>query len=368
MGKQRICLIYTGGTIAMRRTADGLVPPTNPKDFLRIAPELKDIVDVHFVPLLNKDSTNMNPQDWQKMARAVYNRRNAGYRGFVIAHGTDTMHFSASALSFALGPSLNFPVVFTGAQTIPEVPHGDARVNLVRACLTALTELAEVVVCFGDYIFRGCRVQKKDERKFDAFESPGYFPIGYISEVIELHPSAKLRRPGAPSLQKAEFRPDFESRILQVSLIPGLDPRLLRPAIDSDLCRGVMLQSFGWGNVPDEEPYSFESTIRFAVEERGKPVVIVSQFPARATIGTAYKPGLTAVRAGAIATGNMTNAAAVAKFGWILSQVEKEKSALRLHDSEVMESIRKRMQDNYVGETDVSPAPQGASSGGEAGE
>jgi L-asparaginase/Glu-tRNA(Gln) amidotransferase subunit D len=110
---------------------------------------------------MNKDSTNMNPGDWEDIAEAVYRRRNAGYRGFVIAHGTDTMHFSASAVAFALGKNLNFPVVFTGAQTAPDIPHGDARVSLLRAFKVALTDLAEVVICFGDFVFRGCRAQKK---------------------------------------------------------------------------------------------------------------------------------------------------------------------------------------------------------------
>src|SRR4051794_27977384 len=112
--RPRICLIYTGGTIGMVRDRSGdLRPPDDPADFLRVAPELEDIVSYEFVPLLNKDSTNVVPSDWVKMARAIYQRRNDGYDGFVVVHGTDTMHFSASAVAFALGPALPVPVVFT---------------------------------------------------------------------------------------------------------------------------------------------------------------------------------------------------------------------------------------------------------------
>jgi len=345
----RICLIYTGGTIGMIDTPRGLRPPDDPSDFLSLAPELSSFVEVEFVPLLNKDSTNMTPADWTKMACAVYERLDRGYAGFVIAHGTDTMHFSSSALSFAFGTNLSLPIVFTGAQTIPQVAHGDARVNLVRSCMVALADLAEVVISFGDYIFRGCRVQKKDERRFDAFESPGYFPIGYISENIDLHPTAKSRtRDRLP----IDFHPEFETGVLQVALIPGLEPELLIPSIDRQDCKGIMLQSFGWGNVPDEAPFSFEEVIKHAVRDLGKPVLITSQFPAHATMGSAYAPGIKAVKAGAIPTGNMTNAAAAAKFRWILAQIEKEIEEGKLAEADKMGEINRCMQNNYVREMD----------------
>lgn len=333
----------------MVETPEGLRPPDDPSDFLRMAPELKDIANVEFVPLLNKDSTNMHPADWAAIARAIYDRHENGYAGFVIAHGTDTMHFSSSAIAFALGANLNLPVVFTGAQTIPSVAHGDARINLIRAVKATLADLAEVVVSFGDYVFRGCRVQKKDERRFDAFESPGYFPIGYISEEIELHPTAKTRASRAKEL---DFRAEFASGILQVALIPGLEPELIVPSIEAPTCQGVMLQSFGWGNVPDAAPFSFEEVIRHAVHTLSKPVIITSQFPAHTTVGSAYEPGLRAVRAGAIPTGNMTNAAATAKFRWILAQVELDILSGRIAKGEKIAAVTRGMALNYVGEMD----------------
>ena len=349
--KPKICLIYTGGTIGMIQTRSGLRPPNDPDDFLHIAPELKTFVKVEFVPLLNKDSTNMHPDDWKTMARAVYERRDAGYKGFVIAHGTDTMHFSSSALAFVFGTNLNFPVVFTGAQTIPQVAHGDARINLIRACKVALTDLAEVVISFGDFVFRGCRVQKKDERRFDAFESPGYFPIGYITEDIVLHPTAK-RKVKESEAKPMNFRCEFEDGIVQVALIPGLEPGLIHAAVKSGNCKGIMLQSFGWGNVPDEPPYSFEEIIRYAVQELNKPVIVTSQFPAHATLGSVYEPGIKAVKAGAIPTGNMTNAAAAAKFRWILAQIRGEIEEGKLSRSAKITEVNNRMQHDYIGEMD----------------
>jgi len=156
----------------MVRGPDGhLIPPSDPEDFLELAPEVNVRAEVEPIVIMNKDSTNIHHEDWTTIANAIWERRGAGYDGFIVTHGTDTMHFSASAVAFALGPHLPFPVVFTGAQTIPEVPHGDVRPNLLRAIEVACSDIAEVVICFGDYVFRGCRSQKKHENRFDAFES-----------------------------------------------------------------------------------------------------------------------------------------------------------------------------------------------------
>jgi L-asparaginase len=325
---------------------DVLRPPENPENFLDMAPELKDFWDFDFVSLMNKDSTNMNPDDWVKIAEAIYERRDAGYDGFVIAHGTDTMHFSASAVALALGANLNFPVVFTGAQTTPDVPHGDARVNLLRAFKVASTDLAEVVICFGNHVFRGCRAQKKDERRFDAFESPACFPLADITAEILIHPAAIMRR---TTKEEIEFKSKFASGVFQVSLIPGLEPHLLLSLLDEDDCKGIVLQSFGAGNVPNEEPYSLTGFIEQATTA-GKPVLVTSQFPANATLHTAYEPGRKAIEAGAVPTGNMTSACAMAKFRWVLAQVDEMDLT---SSTEKLQKIREMMNTVYIEELDV---------------
>jgi L-asparaginase/Glu-tRNA(Gln) amidotransferase subunit D len=237
--------------------------------------------------------------------------------------------------------------VFTGAQTIPEVPHGDARVNLLRACAVATQDLAEVVIAFGDYIFRGARAQKKDERKFDAFESPAMFPLGFITEEIVLSPEVIRRRDRAD--QPFVLRNDFAPGVLQVSLIPGLEPSLLVPALEQDQCKGLILQSFGAGNVPDDGDYSFTNLIKTAVEH-GKPVVVTSQFPANATLHTAYGPGREAVKAGAIPTGNMTASCSVAKFRWALALLDHEGGART--DAARLKQLKAMMSESYIGELD----------------
>lgn len=359
----RICLIYTGGTIGMIREkhADGSIllrPATNPEEFLRhlkAEEEAKGIAEIDLVPLMNKDSTNIVPSDWTLMAQAIYERRDMGYTGFVVAHGTDTMHFSASALAFAFGEHLNFPIVFTGAQTTPDVPHGDARVNLLRALKVACEDIAEVVVSFGEYIFRGCRVQKKDERRFDAFESPAEFPLGYITEEIVLGNLVRRRveHPQSP----INFQPHFGNGIVQFSLIPGLKPDLLLPVLEDVRCKGIVLQSFGAGNVPNEGEYSFKSFIECATQ-LNKPVVIASQFPANSTLSSHYAPGVEAVRAGAIPTGNMTNAAATVKFRWVLYQVTQKILNEQLAESGKIARISALMNESLVGEVTVPESMQ----------
>ena len=327
MKKPRICLIYTGGTIGMERHEEEgkivLRPSDEPERFLDrlgAAEAARQLADIEIVTPFGKglDSTNIVPANWTAMAKAVYQRMD-DYDGFVIAHGTDTLHFTASALAFAFGKHLNKPVVLTGAQTTPDITHGDARINILRAVMVACKPIAEVVVAFGEYVFRGCQVQKKDERRFDAFESPAAFPLGYITEEIALSDFAK--RP-EKTPQTLDFKPDFADGIVQISLIPGLKPDSLMPILQAEDVRGVVLQSFGAGNVPDQGNYSFVHFIETATGFH-KPVVIASQFPANSTLDSHYEPGVKAVKAGAISTGNMTNAAATAKFRWALHQVDK---------------------------------------------
>ncbi len=350
----RLCLIYTGGTIGMIRENGVLKPPKDASNFTAIAPELTKIAAYEFVPLLNKDSTNMNPSDWTLMAQAVYDRISDDYDGFVIAHGTDTMHFSASALAFAFGPNLNKPVVFTGSQTDASVLHGDARVNLLRSFRVACEPLAEVVICFGDYVYRGCRTQKQDERKFNAFGSPAFYPIADITERILIHPTARLKRPVSPPIN---FQADFESDIFQVSLIPGLRPGLLESLLDPSKWDGIVLLSFGAGNVPNEEDYGFVPFIRQATRLR-IPVIIASQFPANSTQDTAYEPGVEAIRAGAIPTGNMTNAAATAKFRWVLARARAMIRNGDLDPNSKLEYVTEVMGRAYVSEMDTDENAQ----------
>nr|VFJ86539.1 MAG: Asparaginase [Candidatus Kentron sp. LFY] len=154
-------------------------------------------------------------------------------------------------------------------------------------------------------------------------------------------------RPKQPT--PVDFRPHFADGIIQFSLIPGLEPETLLPVLESPACKGVVLQSFGAGNVPNEDKYSFKGFIGQAVK-LGKPVIVASQFPANSTLASHYAPGMEAVQAGAITTGNMTNAATTAKFRWVLYQVEEKVKKGELSGVEKLAEITRMMNHVYVGE------------------
>lgn len=191
--RKKVCIINTGGTIGMVQRGDKVVAPESAEEFLSYHPELSELADVDFQGMFAHDSINIYPNEWISLSKFIYDRRRRGYAGFVVAHGTDTMTFTASAVAFALGPNLSFPVVFTGAQTTPDKYHGDARTNLYRAVLTAQQPLHETVICFGDKVFRACRAQKKDDQRFEGFESPTYPELGIITEEVNLR--RELLRP-----------------------------------------------------------------------------------------------------------------------------------------------------------------------------
>jgi L-asparaginase len=276
-----------------------------------------------------------------------------GFDGFVVTHGTDTMQFTAAALAFALGADLAVPVVLTGSQTDPSSVHGDARSNLVRAVLVATGPVAEVVISFGDHVFRGVRAQKRDRLRFAAFDSPAIAPLAEIAAELILHPAAR-RRPRTPPRSVPPLKADFGPDVVQLPLIPGLRPESLMALLDPAHVRGVILQTFGAGNVPDEGEFSFVPFIATAVAA-GLPVILTSQFPASSTIASPYATGAGAIRAGAIPTGNMTNSTAYVKFRWVLAQVSAELTAGSISADDRLAEIHRRMATPYVGELDVEP-------------
>jgi L-asparaginase len=261
-------------------------------------------------------------------------------------------------MAFAFGPTLSFPIVLTGAQAPPNVPYGDAATNLYRACQTALQDIPEVVVCFGEYVFRGCRAQKKDDRSFDGFHSPTYPILAHITEEIQVFKERLLEKnkaiDGPPSL-----RAGFSEDVLTIRQSPGLDPRYFLPLLEEeDLAkrkpvRGVVFQTLGAGNVPTEGWPSFLGFIQKA-KARGIPVVITSQYAVHSATHTRYSPGLAPIECGAIPVGDMTSEAAETKLRWILHQVRDIEYP---SPSDRVADVERRMLDPYVGELNQVSMP-----------
>jgi L-asparaginase len=373
--RPRLCILNTGGTVGMVRRDGKVVEPRDEGEFLENFKELQEIAEIDFEQPFVKDSINVFPQQWTQIAETIYRKRHKGYTGFVVAHGTDTMAFTASAVAFALGRNLSFPVVFTGAQTTPEVLHGDSHANLIRACAVASKgdELPEVVISFGSKVFRAVRAQKRDELRFEAFESPSFPPLGEITESILLD-RERVRK--VEFLRKdlirkrtvrggdIQLQAEFASGVLMIQLTPGLEPWFYEKALgpvkarsDKGRCKGVILQTLGAGNVANQEPYSFTDFIRTAVR-RDIPVVVTSPYPWSSDLAQGFSPAAEPAQLGAIIAGEMTAAAAATKFRWAIAQVENRITKGSFSVDQRIPRIREIMERNYLGEKDEESSHQ----------
>jgi len=299
------------------------------QDLLALVPGINNLADFDFKFVANIDSTNMHPGIWKKLAQAIYENYNK-YDGFVVAHGTDTMAYTASALSFALR-NLSKPVVLTGAQKPIFDLASDAQNNLINAAKTALLSISEVCIVFGTKILRGNRAQKRSESKLNAFWSPVVLPLGYIA----LEPEIYAERVYHPKEGELKYTPDFESEVIFCQIFPGLNPKYIEMAIDNGV-RGIVLNSYGAGNVPSGD-FSLFPAINKAVKA-GIPVVITTQCVEGSAKMFLYEPGGAALEAGAISAFDMTSEAAVTKLMWILAQTKN------------LEEIKAMMQMNFCGE------------------
>ncbi|MCU0681180.1 MAG: asparaginase [Polyangiaceae bacterium] len=303
---KRLVLLNAGGTITMRRGDGGvLAPDASAADLLAEMPVLSRVADIALETVFHLDSGDMQPAHWRVLARAVHAAlSDPAVDGVVVLHGTDTMAYTASAVALMLGP-LPKPVVFTGAQRPLAEARTDARRNLADACFLATLPAPEVGVAFAGRLWRGVRVVKRDAWSFDAFASPAcpaLVDLG-LGEAMGTH----VRGP-APL---APFDERLDPRVLAVRVFPGLDPGVLRHALDAGV-RGLLLEGYGTGNLPTRDG-SLIPAINEA-HERGVPVVVVSQCPRGAVELSRYEGGAAAHAAGAISGGEMTVEAALAKL------------------------------------------------------
>lgn len=330
MKKKKILLISYGGTIVMVVRNKVVVPADNIEEIFAMVPRINDVADVHLEILSNVDSTNVAPHDWTKMANFIAKKMD-DYDGFVIAHGTNTMAYTASALALALGAGLQKPVVITGSQ-LPLMTYGDdARNNLEYAVKTAVKavecKIAEVMIVFGNVILRGSRSVKISEDSFRAFDSPAENHLGMISaRGIRFNQYAKKVDP------KIKFKcvPHFELGILSVDMVPGQSPELIDTVLESGRCKGVIMKSHGAGSVPNIGTFSFIDLIKRSVTEYLVPVLVSTKFlGGNSHKDTNDEPAVQALEAGAISTYDMTEVMAEVKLMWLLAQGHRDVGVLR---------------------------------------
>ncbi len=333
--KARVYVLYVGGTIGMAPAVPGVKgSPLVPKPLQELMPYVPglDSLDIELgygtlsAPL---DSSDMTSSDWISIADRIQSEY-ANWDGFVILQGTDTLAFTASALSFLL-EHLAKPVVLTGAQLPISDVRTDAKLNLVNAICVAgykamgLPCIPEVVVVFADKILRGCRTRKLSSQALAGFDSPNFPPLGSIGESIEI--SERLLRQPPPAGSRLQVHRDLSDRVLQVALHPGMNPKVLESILAVDDIDAFVLQTFGAGNAPSNS--AFLKAIE-AARAKKKTIVNVTQCIEGMVEQGLYQTSHRLQDLGVVSGLDMTPEAALTKLMWTLGSQLGDQVAAQL--------------------------------------
>ena len=315
--KPRILIVYTGGTIGM--IEDPETKALKPFDFTHLmenVPKVKmldyEIDNIQFNPPI--DSSDMDVAHWQLIARSIADNYQ-NYDGFVVLHGTDTMAYTASALSFMLG-NLSKPVIITGSQ----LPIGEVRTDGEENLITALQIAAdqdsngvptvrEVAILFENYLWRGNRSTKRSADNFNAFKSNNYPELAKIGLGISFNYDAL-----AYHSQPITPHYELDSRVMSIDLFPGLNESILRYQLNTPGIRGIVLRTFGAGNGPTED--WFIDAIRDAVA-RGVVILNVTQCVNGGVHASRYMGGDYLLSAGVVSGYDLTFEAAITKMMYL---------------------------------------------------
>ena len=324
---KKILMVATGGTIASTQAGSGLAPTLTGHELAAMVPGIDGLCELDVCQPMNIDSTNMRPRDWLAVRDTIVDAYD-DYDGFVVLHGTDTMAYTAAALSYLIQGSPK-PIVLTGSQQPMANPFTDAKLNLYQSLLYALDDASrDVCVVFGGDVICGTRARKQRTMSFNAFTSMNMPPLACIRNNRIVRP-ATLPLPHALPAQgdtrAASAQPRLfdalDERVIVIRLTPELGPSVLDLlARDYD---AVVLETFGIGGIPDYGGGWHAAISRWV--ESGRIVVVTTQVPEEGLDLGVYEVGRAyANMGGVLAAGDMTVEAIVAKTMWALGQTRNQ--------------------------------------------
>ena len=320
MEKKKILLLGTGGTIASEMGENGLAPELTSEQLLKYIPDISDICEVECVQLFSLDSTNLQPKHWVRIARGLRERYD-DYDGFVVSHGTDTMAYTAAALSYLIQGSPK-PIVLTGAQKPIGFETTDSKQNLRDAFTVAASDMAGVMVVFNGKIILGTRARKSRSKSFEAFSSINYPFLGMVQD-------GKLIRYIKPECySRAVFYDQMNPDVALMKLIPGTSCELATYLLERN--DALIIESFGVGGLPTYKAGDYYEAVKGGLDV-GKTVVMTTQVENEGSdlsvyhVGTYIKRNLPILEAY-----DMTTEAVTAKLMWILGQTTDQKKVAKM--------------------------------------
>lgn len=309
---KKILMIGTGGTIASKWSENGLTPGLTSEDILAYIPQVMDVCQVDTLQVCNIDSTNVTPKHWSMLSHTIQENYEA-YDGFVICHGTDTLAYTAAALSYMIQNSAK-PIVITGAQKPINMDVTDAKTNLLDSFIYATDDDSQDVnIVFDGKVIVGTRAKKERAKSFNAFSSIN-FPYPAVVQdqrVIRYIPTI-------PHTEKVSFYHEMNDSVYLLKLIPGMKPDILGYIFDT--YDAIVIESFGVGGIPENLMARFYAEMNMWIE-RGKIVVVATQVAQEGSNMTIYEVGKKVKQDfNLMEAYDMTLEATITKLMWLLAQ------------------------------------------------
>ena len=308
---KRILMIGTGGTIASKQTENGLAPGLSSDDILSYIPQVKDVCHVDTLQVCNIDSTNVMPQHWRLFSETI-EKHYDDYDGFVICHGTDTLAYTAAALSYMIQNSAK-PIVITGAQKPINMDVTDAKTNLLDSFIYAADdESQDVNIVFDGKVIVGTRAKKVRAKSYNAFSSINFpYPA-----VIQDHKVIRYI-PSVPYAEKVTFYHELHDSVFVLKLTPGMKPDILSYIFQ--MYDAIVIESFGVGGLPESIMKRFYFEMSEWIE-RGKIVVMTTQVANEGSNMTVYEVGKKVKQDfNLIEAYDMTLEATITKLMWLMA-------------------------------------------------